>query len=465
MLMLKQVGFGFSGLLSAAVVMLSPPVHATDSFNAATNVLTIPSIQVGATQYSNVQAKIGSYTVVNLGSAPASAATADTFNAQSNLLFMGNVSVNGAAANGNVWVQLGPDYSVLSVGSSTPVSVTARAAALASKLNKPSRLLVGLGTGSSESSIQAQGLKPDINDAYLVGVGADAWPTWNSPSGAYVNVAAAKADKMGAVPMFTFYQMASNGDGNLSGINDPVFMEKYWANVRLLYQRLSIYGKPALVNFEPDFWGYVQQQSPGNDPRRLPAQVSRGSGCVGQPDHAVGIVACLVELGRKYAPNALLGFSPSTWGGRSAQDVATFMAVLGTQYADFIAVQTLDRDAGCFEVQGPNCSRGGSGWYWDDNAYRSHLAEAETYAKTIGLPLIWWQTPMGVPSSTAGGTSGAYRDNRVQYFLTHATDLTAIGGAGVVFSVGAGGQTSIDTDGGQFKRLSEAYFANPAPLK
>lgn len=286
--MLKQVRVGSSCLLSV-VVILSTPVHASDAFNTATKVLTIPSIQVGATQYSNVQAKIGTYKVVSVGDVSASAA-ADTFNAQSNLLSLGGVNVDGATTYGNVLVQLGPDYSVLSVGGSSPVSVTSRAAALASKLKKPSRLLVGLGTGSSESSIQAQGLKPDINDAYLVGVGADAWPNWNSPSGAYVNVAAAKADKMGAVPMFTFYQMASNGDGNLSGINDPVFMEKYWINVRLLYQRLSIYGKPALINFEPDFWGYVQQQSPGNDPRRLPAQVSRGSGCADQPDNVVGIV-------------------------------------------------------------------------------------------------------------------------------------------------------------------------------
>jgi len=52
----------------------------------------------------------------------------------------------------------------------------------------------------------------------------------------------------------------------------------------------------------------------------------------------------------------------------------------------------------------------------------------------------------------------------MHYFLTRPTDLTAIGGAAVVFSVGADGQTNIDTDGGQFKRLSEAYLANPAPL-
>ncbi len=399
----KRVGIGCAVL--SVLAGWGQSALAGDAFSTTTRVLTLPSVQLGATQYTDVKAKIGSYTVLNVGGTAASSAV-DTFNPQSNLLSIGSVSVDGTTTYGNVLVQLGPDYSVLSVGAASPVSVTARAAALASKMNRPTRLLVGLGTGSSESSIQAQGLKPDINDAYLVGVGAGSWPTWNNPSGAYVNVAAAKADKMGAVPMFTFYQKASNGAVNLSCITDPVFMENYWANVRLLYQRLGIYGKPALINFEPDFWGYVQQQSPGNDPRRLPAQVSHGGGCADQPDNAVGIAGCLIELGRKFAPNALLGFSPSTWGGRSTQEVATYMTVLGTQYADFTAVQTLDRDAGCFEVQGQNCSRGGSGWYWDDNAYHAHLVEAGTYSKTIGLPLVWWQTPMGVPSTTVSSLPG-----------------------------------------------------------
>jgi len=174
-LMLKQVKIGLSSLLPA-VGIWSTPAHAIDTFNTATSDLTIPSIQVGATQYSNVQAKIGTYTVIHVGDASAPAAT-DTFNAQSNLLSLGGVNVDGATTYGNVLVQLSPDYSVLSVGISSPVSVTSRAAALAGKLKKPSRLLVGLGTGSSESSVQAQGLKPDINDAY-----SSAWvPTPGQP--------------------------------------------------------------------------------------------------------------------------------------------------------------------------------------------------------------------------------------------------------------------------------------------
>ena len=36
-----------------------------------------------------------------------------------------------------------------------------------------------------------QHIQPDIIDTYLVGVGSGSWPTWNSPSGAYVGIVAA----------------------------------------------------------------------------------------------------------------------------------------------------------------------------------------------------------------------------------------------------------------------------------
>ncbi|TFZ09018.1 hypothetical protein EZ216_03400 [Ramlibacter humi] len=331
-------------------------------------------------------------------------------------------------------------------------------------MGKPQRFLSGLGTGNPTASIQSQNLHPDIYDAYLSGLGGGAWQDWNSPSGAYVNVHAAKADAMGAVPMFTLYQMAANGDGNLAGLTDASFMSQYWANVRLMFQRLAIYDKPAFVVVEPDFWGYVQLAAPGGDPRQMAARVTDNADCANQPDNVTGIAGCIVQMARQYAPKAAIGFMPSRWGASSAAQVASFMRVVGAQSADFVAMETLDRDAGCFEAQAAGCTRSGSGWYWDDNAFRTHLADAKTMHDVVGLPLVWWQTPMGVPSATPGGSNGQWRDNRVQYFLTHAADLVAAGGLGAVFSWGASGQTSIDTDGGQYKRLSEAYLASPAAL-
>ncbi len=106
---------------------------------------------------------------------------------------------------------------------------------------------------------------------------------------------------------------------------------------------------------------------------------------------------------------------------------------------------------------------------WDESnvaspTFKEHFASVRSYFETMGLPVLWWQTPLGVPSATPGGTPGAFRDNRVRYFLTHASELTAAGGLGVVFSPGHPTQTTVETDGGQFKTLSGSYLAKPAAL-
>jgi len=318
----------------------------------------------------------------------------------------------------------------------------------------------------------SQQIRADIIDTYLVGVGNGAWPTWNSPSGAYVTYVSANDKAAGAVPMFTLYQMASRGDGNLGGINDTAFMTAYWAQVKLMYQKIGATGQPTLVNLEPDFWGYVQAQAPGGDPTQLPARVSMTAECAGQPDTATGIAGCLLALGRTYAPNARIGFPPSFFG-HDATSVGNFMARVGADKADFIVAQTSDRDAGCFEVAAPvpECAGRGNGpFYWDENNvdtpnYAQSLAQWSTTRGLLGnLPILFWQTPMGVPSATPGGTPGHYRDNHVHYMLTHPTQYTAIGVFAIVFSGGGSTSANITTDGGQFARLFQSYLASPAPL-
>ncbi len=81
----------------------------------------------------------------------------------------------------------------------------------------------------------------------------------------------------------------------------------------------------------------------------------------------------------------------------------------------------------------------------------------------LGVPVIWWQIPFAVPSDTPGGEPGAYRDNRVRYIFGHIQQLIDAGGLAAVFGVGAGNQTCITTDGGQFRDAVTEYFANPVP--
>ena len=235
-----------------------------------------------------------------------------------------------------------------------------RPGVLASLLGKPRSLLVGLGT-VDVAPMQTQGLTPDIYDQYLAGAGAGDWTTWNSPAGAYITTVAQHADQLGAVPMFTLYQMATIGDGVLTDLSSTAFMTRYWSNVRLMFQMIGAYGKLVLVNFEPDFWGYTQRVNA--DPTQMFAHVKLDSDCANQPNSVAGTAACLVQTARQYAPNAYVGFPPSLWGDLLDTGVAYFQR-LGARQADFVLAQTLDRDAGCVEAgyAPAGCNRVGSGW-------------------------------------------------------------------------------------------------------
>ena len=351
-------------------------------------------------------------------------------------------------------------------------SAPTAAASINAALGMPERLLGGLGAGNSIADMNSQNIHPDIIDTYLVGVGSGSWPYWNSPDGAYITYVSANVKAIGAVPMFTLYQMATKGEGNLSAIDDATFMTSYWAQVKLMYQKIGATGLPTLVNLEPDFWGFVMAGAPGGDPTKLPARVSTVSECSGQPDNAAGMAQCLLTLGRTYAPKAKIGFPPSFWG-RDATTVGNFMLKVGADKADFMVAQTSDRDAGCFEVvpTPAECAGRGNGpFYWDEANvatpnFRQNLDEWSAVRSALGnLPVLFWQTPMGVPSTTPGGTPGHFRDNHVQYMLTNPTQYTAAGVFAIVFSGGGSTSASITTDGGQFARLFQAYLANPAPI-
>lgn len=350
-----------------------------------------------------------------------------------------------------------------------PPSTSSSAVQLAQALGLPSRLLFGLGVGAEVADIQAQGLSINIYDRYINNVGPGSWIYWNSPDGQYVNVVAADAARVGAIPMFTLYQMATNGDGNLSGLTSTAFMNLYWGNVRILFQKLGAYNKPALVHFEPDFWGYTHRASIGGDPLTVSAKVKINTDCADLSDTAAGIAQCLIRMARLYAPKTKVGFPPSDWGEFPTSQVADYMLRLGASQADFTVIQTLDTDAGCVEARTlPECQRTGQTWYWDASNttspnFRDHLNAAKIFKTKLGLPLLWWQTPMGVPSTTPGGSNNRWRDNRVKYFFDHPDEVVAAGGFAMVFS-GGPNQTKLTTDGGQFKNAYTNYLANPTPL-
>lgn len=318
----------------------------------------------------------------------------------------------------------------------------------------------------------------DVHYVYLSGLhdemGPDGpgWPEYN-PDGSFVTKVAENALARGIVPMFTLYQAAARGEKRLDLFSETDFMTKYWFGVRLLFERLAQLDQPAMVHLEPDFWGFAQQASLRTlQPADLPVVVGAlVPECSGLPADVGGMGRCIVRLARAIAPKVALGLHASGFGFRdNPKRVAKYLGECGALESDFVVVDMLDRDAGCFEADlDPNCRRAGFFPYWDETNKRSpnfeeHLTWAGTLHERLGLPVLWWQLPLGVPSDTPGGTPKRYRDNRVRYFFEHPSEFEAAGGFGAVFGVGAPNQTDITTDDGQFARAVTRYFGAPFGL-
>jgi len=355
--------------------------------------------------------------------------------------------------------------------------LTSGAAALAAKLGRKPNFLIGLGndlaTDHNQDGAFTLGTTIDLHYAYLSAYpNADkswgSWKDWN-PNGSFVNIITDTADAHGVVPMISLYSMAAAGDGVLTGLSNNEFEKNYWADVKLLFQRLAIFGKPAVVHFEPDFWAYAEQQSHGDPTTIKVALRAAAPDCADLSEDLVGMGYCIVRLARMYAPKALVGFHASQWANPDPNATAAFLKKVGADRADLIFADLLDRDAGCFEAKvDPNCQRGGS-FYWDETNttspnFHEYLAWSKAISTGVGRPIMWWQVPLGTPSSTPGGTPGHYRDNRVRYIFSHIQEFVDAGGLGVAFGVGAERQTDIISDGGQFKEAVRKYYQTPMAL-
>ncbi|HET7542945.1 MAG TPA: hypothetical protein VFK05_23895 [Polyangiaceae bacterium] len=361
-------------------------------------------------------------------------------------------------------------------GAGNAASGTSTAADVARKLGRPANFLIGMGNDlnndHSKDGAYTLGQTLDLHYAYLVAsVENGVWKSWKDwdPDGAFVDYLTDSADKAGVVPMFTVYGMRALGDGNLKGLTDDSYQKSYWADMKLLYQHLAKFDKPSVVHLEPDFWAYAEQQS-HEDPSSMKVNLTANvPECADLSDDLIGMGHCHVKFARMYAPKAILGFHASQWASGDPNAIATFFKKVGADTADVVIADLLDRDAGCFEAAvDPNCMRGGS-FYWDETNTKSpnfheYLAWAKAITSGVGRPMLWWQIPFGVPSDTPGGTAGHYRDNRVHYIFSHIQEFVDAGGLGACFGTGAGNQTYIDTDGGQFKNAVTAYYMNPTAL-
>ena len=355
--------------------------------------------------------------------------------------------------------------------------------------------LIGVGndgTNDGKDDAYTLGVTLDLHYHYLNGISTGGgWVTWNqSPDYPSKRITEAKAH--GQVPMLTYYCLAANGDRNLSVLTDATFLKTYFKDFAQALDSIKAGGGPVVVHDEPDFWGYMLQETVknGGDPTKIKVSISQWGApeCAGEPDDVVGLAHCKLKLYRARAPNALVGFHASAWGSNVDVDrnrdpkfdvvgegnkTVAFFKTLGFDKADFVATDPSDRDAGCYEANHqPMCqciktnTYKCDDYYWDESNttlpnFKQHLTWVKSVSDGLRLPVIWWQIPYGSPSGTAGGAVGAWRDNRVHYFFAHVDELVAAGGVGAVWGVGAGDQSYLTPE---FKTAVTKYFAAPFPL-
>lgn len=382
----------------------------------------------------------------------------------------------------------GDDVMTLPDGSAGMPTLRERQRDLAMALRGSPNFMIGV--GNDNGGPYSHAVPIDLHYAYLVGYGnSGGWPTWNE-MGNYPLYFAQTAGTHQVTPMFTYYQLALELEqNNDAALNDTATVHQYLADVKLLFQRIADNGKPAAVQFEPDFFGYLMGRAAmGKTPDMIPAKVHHADlpECAALPETAAGLTRCILALRAAISPATKVGFHASMWGAyydpldpnakieESGIAVAKFLRAVGADDTDFVTVETLDRDAGFWETSGggATCSiTGGSrgAVYWDEANvglpnFSQHLRWVKALTTELQRPAIEWQTPLGRPSTTCGGTNEHWRDNRVHYFFGHVPDLVDAGIAGMTFGTGAGQQTNLATDGDQLKTAAQAYMAAPVAM-
>ncbi|MCW8133655.1 MAG: hypothetical protein KIS92_25140 [Planctomycetota bacterium] len=303
-----------------------------------------------------------------------------------------------------------------------------------------------------------QGAKWDMRYQYICGgvnTGSN-WKTWNQPQGAFASFYLDASEKMGCIPVLSYYQMLQSAPGagrgepeaNRVNVNNAGTMKSYFDDFKVLLEKSAALKKPVILHVEPDLWGYflIAKEFAPNDPDKTAVMVkSSGHEDVKDfEDTVAGFGKALVALRDKYAPNVLLAWHASLWGRPEPKFFADAIKKCGAW--DLIFTDPSDRDSAWRIAK--NYHAGGA--WWTDKDFVSFRDWSKELHQLTGLPLMAWQVPMGnTIMATCNNTEGHYMDNRPEYFLedypknTHIAEWVQAGYIGLLFGGGAGGCTDV----------------------
>jgi hypothetical protein len=328
-----------------------------------------------------------------------------------------------------------------------------------------------LALGAADSPGDAHALRAragvDMRYQYLAG-GVNTghgWATWN-PDGSFVSMYVRESFAAHTIPVFTYYQLlqsvpsagSSEQARDLSNLRNPATMRAYWADYKLLLRRVGAADGSRLVviHVEPDLWGYLEQ---ANATRLARSFAQR-----------------LIALRNRLAPHVRLAWHLSVWGTKEdptyskpslqhmdelAARSAAFYESLHAHF-DLVFNDVTDRDADFYKD-----IEGNPRTWWGPADFVRHDRYIAGFTRRTHAAVVLWQLPVG--DTHENDTWDHFRDDRLQWWLAanSAAHLRATRDAGVIgllFGAGADGNTTPQSDGGFFYRLSRRYETHPVGL-
>ncbi len=217
----------------------------------------------------------------------------------------------------------------------------------------------------------------------------------------YVTPFIQAAKDMDAIPVLTFYQLLDLGRAAGYGgteaevvqdaLRDGAVMHTYFDNFVWLLQLAHEQGPPVIIHSEPDSWGFMMWAMgvEGNDdPTSVPVAVTSSAhpDVEGFTNDAAGLGHALVALRELYAPEVRLGWHASNFRvGTRPEVVTSFYAQVG--------------DWDLLIGEHPHVEAEDASWWepWEEDRLEINLTWLSTVTAAAGVPLMFWQEPIGGP--------------------------------------------------------------------
>ena len=209
----------------------------------------------------------------------------------------------------------------------------------------------------------------------------------------------ALAQSLGAVPVFTFYELLEIGQqAGLTGeesdvvqqvLASPSLMSSYFDHFVVVLKALASEPAPVIVHVEPDSWGFMMWSFgiEGNgDASSVPVMVQSSgyADVAGFSDDAGGIGKALLKLRDQYAPQIRLGWHASNFReGTGGDVVSSFYGSMGSW--DVLVTEH------------PHVEGDPAQWWlpWDETKVQQNLDFFSTLTSAAGTPILLWQEQIG----------------------------------------------------------------------